>query len=136
MNAVGAYEVKMIHIAKADLRLDEETYRDLLWSRYRVHSSKQLTMAQYQDLWHLFVQMGFVKKPTPGTKQGGTRSQVKEVLRLVRQHSVAPERLAGIVKHITGQDAAVKNPLKWLGTKELSKLIQALKRWKWEEGHG
>lgn len=136
MNAIDGHGIKMIHIAKADLGLDDPTYRDILYSRYKARSSKDLNMAQYQDLYKLFIQMGFVKKQAPATKRGGTKSQAKEISRLVKEHGVEPKRLVGIIKHITGIEATESAPLKWLGRKELSKLIQALRRWKWEEKHG
>ena len=47
-------ELARIHIAKKDLRLDEDTYRNMLWTVARVRSSKDLDFAgRKQVLEHL-----------------------------------------------------------------------------------
>jgi hypothetical protein len=43
-----------IHIRKDQLRLDDETYRSLLHSRYGVSSAKELTAEQRRDLLDYF----------------------------------------------------------------------------------
>jgi phage gp16-like protein len=123
--------IKLVHTAKSILNLDDDTYRDILKTRYNKQSSKTLTYAEYQDLIKLFKQMGFKFKSKRVTTAGGTDRQVKETKRLVALHNVEAKRLVGIIKHVTGIDATTDDPLKWLGAKDLSKLIQALRRWKW-----
>lgn len=123
--------IKFVHTAKSILHLDDETYRDILKTRYNKQSSKVLTYAEYQDLIKLFRQMGFHYKGKRATTAGGTDRQVREVQRLVALNKVEAKRLVGIIKHTTGIDATIDDPLRWLGAKDLSKLIQALRRWKW-----
>lgn len=122
------YEVTMMHIVRGQLGWDEETYRDILNSRYGHNSSLEMHIEDYGDFMKMATDAGFEEDPR--------RAQKREVKRLCAEHHCDMKRLAGIVKYVTKMDATTRSPLKWLGTKELSKLIQALKRWKWEEGHG
>ena len=117
--------VKLLHVARSKTCMDEETYRALL-SRFGAKSSKDkvLQPAHYFEMMKVFAQMGFVPAAKPATPAGGSRGQVREIERLCRQHQVDEHRFRGILKHVTGRDA-----LKWCDRRDLSKLIQALRRW-------
>ncbi len=52
-----------IHIAKKDLALSDETYRDMLGFNFGVESAKELTEQQALELIELFKAKGW--KPTP-----------------------------------------------------------------------
>lgn len=130
--ALNGKAIKIIHIAKNQLHLNDDIYRDILATRYNKTTSKNLTYEEYKDLMGLFEQMGFRAHIKPATAKGGTKKQVKEVWRLVKEHNVDLYRLVGIIKYVTKIDASEEDPLKWLGRKELSALIQALRRWKWD----
>lgn len=122
------YEITMMHIVRGQLGWDEDTYRDILSSRYGHESSLKMHIEDYGDFMRFATASGFTEDPRKGQK--------REVKRLCAEHHCDKKRLAGIVKHVTKIDATPRSPLKWLNTKQLSAVIQALKRWKWEEGHG
>ncbi len=59
-------KLAIIHIAKKELGLDDETYRALLWGACRLSSAKDLqTEAQYQRIMKAFRQAGY-QSPLPG----------------------------------------------------------------------
>jgi len=51
-----------IHIAKKELALTEEAYRDILWINFRVGSARELTEQQALELINLFKAKGWVPK--------------------------------------------------------------------------
>ena len=130
--------IKLLHVARSKVAMDEDTYRALL-GRFGAKSSKDkaLQPAHYFEMMKVFGQMGFVPAAKPATAAGGSRGQIREIERLCAGHQVDAKRLAGICKYVTGRDA-----LKWCDRKDLSKLIQALRRWNWgpekpgEANHG
>lgn len=131
--ALSPHMVKLLHVARAKVGMDEDTYRAML-GRYGAKSSKDrcLQPAHYHEMMGLFAQMGFVKQAKPATKAGGTKAQAREIARLCSLHGVAPERLLGIVKYVTNRDGTLADPLQFCGRRELSKVIQALRRWNWD----
>jgi len=64
------HQIKLLHVARAKTRMDEDTYRALL-SRYGVTSSKdpRLQPAHYREMMGFFADLGFAPgagTPTPG----------------------------------------------------------------------
>lgn len=55
-------EIAKIHIAKQQLGLDDETYREVLWTVARVRSSKDLTTDGRRKLLAHFIARGFEPK--------------------------------------------------------------------------
>lgn len=129
--SLSPHMIKLLHVARSKVGMDEDTYRAMLGG-FGATSSKDrcLQPVHYFEMMKVFHQMGFVAVPKPATASGGSRAQVREIERLCRAHQVDAKRLAGICKYVTGRDA-----LKWCDRKDLSKLIQALRRWNWEERH-
>lgn len=62
---IGNREKALVHVAKAQLGLDDQQYRDILGS-FGVQSSKELTERQFNDLIKHLERLGFRKKPRPG----------------------------------------------------------------------
>jgi|WetSurMetagenome_2_1015567.scaffolds.fasta_scaffold861293_1 hypothetical protein len=118
------YEITMVHIVRSQLGWDEETYRDILQSRYKHSSSLEMHIEDYGDFMKFATALGFHEDPR--------KKQKKEVKRLCAEHQCDNKRLCGIIKHVTKIDAPPRSPLKWLDTKQLSALIQALRRWGWD----
>lgn len=54
-----------IHIAKKELALDDEIYRDILYRKFRVSSSKSLSDSQALVLINYFKNVGWVPKSKP-----------------------------------------------------------------------
>ncbi len=131
--SLSARMVKMLHVGRFKVGMDEDTYRAML-SRYGAKSSKDrcLQPVHYHEMMKLYAQMGFCPSPKPATKAGGTKAQAREVGRLCSAHGVTAERLLGIVKYVTGRDGTRQDPLQYCGRRELSELIQALRRWNWD----
>jgi hypothetical protein len=64
-------QIKLIHIAKSKLGLDDEAYRAMLWGEFRVESSKSLSYAQAHQLIERFKTMGFSVVPKYRTPDRG-----------------------------------------------------------------
>lgn len=120
--------IKLLHVARSKVGMDEDHYRAML-SGFGAKSSKDkaLQPAHYFEMMRKFAQLGFIPTAKPATAAGGSRGQMREIERLCTEHQVDAKRLAGICKRVTGRDA-----LKWCDRKDLSKLIQALRRWNWK----
>lgn len=132
--SLTAKQIQILHVARSATRMPEDHYRALL-SRYGAESSKDAVLQprDYHEMMDVFRQLGFSRRPPrPATPAGGTTAQVRLVERLARERAIEPSRLAGIIRRVTGRDAAPSNPFRFLGRRDLSKLIQALRRWNYE----
>jgi hypothetical protein len=56
---IGRKKKAVVHIAKADLHLDEESYRQILKGVAGVESATQLTEAGFEKVMRRFQEMGF-----------------------------------------------------------------------------
>jgi hypothetical protein len=56
---IDGKQIKLIHIAMSDLRLDDVTYRFMLYDQFKVRSSKQLSYDQASELINYFKRLGF-----------------------------------------------------------------------------
>ncbi len=56
-------ELAKIHIAKKQLQLDDDTYRAMLWTTARVHSSKELDAAGRRAVLDHLRARGFASRP-------------------------------------------------------------------------
>lgn len=68
-----------IHIAKKELALSEEAYRDILWLNFKVESAKELTEQQAQELINLFKAKGWVPKVDGPRGQRKSEGQFIEI---------------------------------------------------------
>jgi hypothetical protein len=59
MMAIGRKKKAIVHIAKEDLHLDEESYRQILKGVAGVESSTQLTEEGFEKVMRRFQEMGF-----------------------------------------------------------------------------
>jgi hypothetical protein len=67
-------QIQMIHIAKGQLGLDDDTYRDVLHGMFGVASSKELTAVQADELLDEFNARGFTissRQPRPSRRPKG-----------------------------------------------------------------
>ncbi len=128
-------ELAQIHIAKAALSLDEETYRAMLWSVARVHSAAELDWAGRKNVLDYLKTRGWSQRPVRATHQsralaGDPQSKMIRALWLdlhaagaVRDAS--EQALASYVRRITRRDA-----LQWLTVAEARRVIETLKKWR------
>jgi len=119
-----------INIACKELGLDKH---QLLSDRYKIESSKELTLWQLQDLYKHFRHLGWqAKRGTKGKKSPkyDEPQQRKIVAMWITLHKAgvvkngADRALQAFVKKTTGIDN-----LKWCGGSECHTLIEALKAW-------
>lgn len=147
-------DLALIHIAKLQLGMDDDQYRDLLFTIGRVRSAKDLDWAGRQRVIEHFKKCGFKPVAKAGKKReaGGEwafvfrcaperQVHLKKIYRLCQaigaQQSpsvpVMPKAWAeGILKQMRGFNAAayrpseIGNPLEMAGGADLQALVQAL----------
>lgn len=131
---VRTRELAQIHIAKKDLGLDDETYRAMLWTVARVHSSADLDFHSRKRVLQHLKERGWTNKPArkantlrPLASDDQSRKIRALWLDLHATGKVAdPSELALVsyVKRITGIDS-----LQWLPSYQASRVIETLKKW-------
>jgi phage gp16-like protein len=131
-------QVKLIHALKGALRLDDATYRDMLHSRFRKRSSKQLTRSEARDLIREMESNAF--------STGAWRRREKKYDRLVNRRGFAsPKQLRmiegmwkDVSRAMTDKDRAVAlrpflmrivgiEDMRFLEPEHVRKVINALK---------
>ena len=124
--------VKLIHVAKRELRMDEPTYRAMLLASGGAQSTAHMAAPALERVLAHLKRSGFkVRVPAAPSRPLDTRTQARKVralwlmlhaLGVVRDPSEAA--LAAYVKRIAGIDA-----LQWAREAQLHQLIETLKRW-------
>lgn len=126
-------ELAQIHIARAQLGLDEETYRAVLWTVGRVKSSKDLDWTGRKKLLEHFRAKGW--KPAP-PKRAKTAKPVSSGQEGMIRALWSDLHDAGKVRDPS--DAALGSWLKrnrwperveWLDGHQVTQAIEALKKW-------
>lgn len=126
-------ELAQIHIAKQQLGMEEDTYRELLWTLGRVRSSADLDWAGRKRLLDHFKACGF--KPRPPKRSGERELESSPQAKMVRAmwlelHAAgvvkdpSERALSRWVKRMTGVDS-----LRWLKPEQMNLVIEALKKW-------
>jgi len=125
--------IRLIHVAKRDLAMDDDTYRALLVACTGQESSTRLTDAELNTVLAHMKRRGFKVRHAAGKSKRplAQRLQDKKIRALwlslhkmgaVRDSSEAA--LAAYIKRITGVDA-----LQWLDIGQASRVIETLKQW-------
>lgn len=139
-----AFEVKLIHIARQSLKLDEDVYRSLL-SRFGngATSSKDLSASQRRHLLQHFKNSGFKLRPTSG-KTGGEWRREPQMRKLrAMWYRLADAGAVDQPADSAGCDAAVEawarrqlstdtpplDALRFASGPQMDKLIEAMKAW-------
>ncbi|CAI0904834.1 Mu-like prophage protein gp16 [Serratia ficaria] len=127
--------VKLIHVAKRDRRLDDDTYRQLLQSYTGLSSTKDMSVKQLEDVMEALYKLGFQRSFKRPGKITATDEQSKKIRSLWLEMSEAgfvrdsSERAINAYVHrITGVGR-----LEWLGTDQASRVIETLKKWQVRE---
>jgi phage gp16-like protein len=122
-----------IHIAKKELAMTDEVYRDILHVHFKVDSAAKLTDRQATVLLNKFRAKGWKEKQSrqKPTSPKHDDSQMRKIVALwITMHQ------AGIVKN--GSDKALQayvkrqtgvDNLRWCDPGQLWTLIEGLKRW-------
>ena len=123
-------EIQLIKIAQKQLGMDDESYRDILFTLTRKRSSTELDFAERKKVLSHFEACGF-KRTKPQTRKLADDPQSQKIralwLQLHQEGKVrnpSESALAAFVKRQTGRDA-----LQWLNGKEASGVIEDLKKW-------
>lgn len=127
-------DLAMIHIAKKDLGLDDDTYRDMLWTVARVRSSKDLDFSSRIKVLEHLKARGFKPKQAAKAKQKAPLSnepQHKMIRGLwLELHAVgtvldpSEQAISRFIKNQTKIDR-----IEWLSTSQASQIIEILKQW-------
>lgn len=124
--------IQLIHVAKRDLQLDDDTYHHLLTETTKKESTRDMTVPQLERVLATLKARGFVVK----AKNAGTRPQAKDpqskkirslwlqLNTLGALEDCSEAALATYIKRITGVEA-----LQWLNTAQASQVIETLKKW-------
>jgi phage gp16-like protein len=122
-----------IHIAKKELGLTDEVYRDILSLRFKVNSAAKLTDRQATVLINSFKAHGWkqrksTKKPTSPKYDNPQMRKVVAMWITLGQKGVvrnsSDKALQAYVKRMTGVDK-----LLWCNGLQLDTLIKSLKKW-------
>jgi phage gp16-like protein len=127
-------ELGKIHIAKKDLSLDDETYRSMLWTCARVHSSAELDHAGRAKVLDHLKARGWKPKPAAKSKSSvklSNEPQHKMIrglwLQLHANGIVIDPSEKAIARFIKNQTKIDR--LEWLSGRQASQIIERLKSW-------
>lgn len=119
----------LLHVAKTELRLDDDDYRALLYAEAGVESSKDLDLQGFERVLARFEQLGFrVKRRAPHGRAHNrdphalvTPAQLKKLGDLYQELAWAPNRQVGFNRRVCGRP--------WPQTRaDANKVIEALKK--------
>lgn len=135
--------IRLIHVAKRDLQLDDDTYRTILQRVAGKGSSSELTVPELEKVLEHMKRSGFKvrskgkaprsaqpakAKPSRPLAQDGESKKVRAIWLFLHQLGVvknpAEEALAAYVKRIAGVDA-----LQWINGEQAERLIETMKKW-------
>lgn len=126
--------IKLIHIAKRDLQLDDDTYRQLLITVTGKSSTRDMTVPQLDTVLNAMKKRGFkikAAKKASSARPLDDSPQSRKIRSLwlemadagiIRDRSEAA--LVRWVKRETGIDS-----LQWLNSEQASAIIEKLKQW-------
>lgn len=115
----------LLHIAKAQLGLSEEEYREVLKNHGGAESSIHLSDFGFERVMHFFARLGFKKRAALRAAPSGdfaSEKQKKMILHLAEDLGWSPSRLFGFARKMTGLGS-----LDGLSPKSAQRLIEALK---------
>ncbi|PTQ91238.1 gp16 family protein [Agitococcus lubricus] len=124
--------IQLIHIAKSQLGMDDDTYRNMLKQLTQKDSTKLLTVGQLNRVVAHLQVLGFKiqtkhKQPAPkifDPQSKKIRALWLELHRLGHIQDSSEAALAAYVKRITSIES-----LAWLSTAQASQVIETLKNW-------
>lgn len=126
-------ELAQIHIARTQLGLDDETYRDILWTVARVRSSKDLDWTGRKALLEHFKAKGWkpappkrakATKPVSGGQEGMIRALWSDLHEAGKLRDPSDAALGAWLTRNRWPERA-----EWLDGHQLTKAIEALKKW-------
>lgn len=127
--------IKLIHVARREMRMDDETYRLMLSGMTGLDgatSTADLSVPNLQRVLEQLKQRGFKPRPNKaGTRPRANDEQSRKIRSLwLELHDLgavrdpSEEALANFVKSMTKVSA-----LQWLNVAQASRVIEHLKQW-------
>lgn len=129
--------IAKIHVAKKQLALTEDSYRDMLKRVTSRDSSKDCTDGELERLLGEFARVGFTAVSAPKSGKPWVRKIHliwKELAPLLDPATAASASHAGLAGFVQRQTRSERNPEgidkpEWLDAKEATKVIQGLEGW-------
>lgn len=124
--------IKLIHIAKKQLGLDDDTYRHLLVTVTKKSSTKDMTVWELDKVIDNLKSKGFIVK---NSKKSGKITATEPVHKKIRSlwleladagaiKNSSEKAINSYVKRITGVEV-----MDWLNTDQAMRVIESLKSW-------
>ncbi len=132
--------LQLVQIAKRDLNMDDDIYRDLLQRVTGKRSAKGLSDRQLSKVLDEMKRLGFKPKPTKQRKQTLTKAQAIEVSKMkaiwitMKKHGFihdgSDQALNSFVYRMTGRlnKLGIKR-VEWLTPSLAESVLEALKNW-------
>lgn len=124
--------IRLIHVAKRELILDDDSYRAILQRIGKKASTADLTVPELEKVLEHMKRSGFKVRSKKGDRPQASDDQSKMIrglwlelagMEVVRNSSEAA--LGAFVKRMTKVDT-----LQWLSTEQASQMIEHLKEWR------
>ena len=134
--------IRLIHVAKRDLSLDDDTYRSILKRFGRKESSSDLTVPELEQVLEHLKRSGFKVRskgkpakpkavkamPSRPLAQDAESKKIRALWLFLHElgavKNPSEEALAAYVKRIAGVDA-----LQWISGEQAERLIETMKKW-------
>ena len=129
--------IRLIHVAKRDLSMDDDTYRAILQRIGKKASSADLTIPELEKVLEHLKRSGFKvrskakpaqAKPSRPLAQDGESKKIRALWLFLHElgavKNPSEEALATYVKRIAGVDA-----LQWVSGEQAERLIETMKKW-------
>lgn len=127
--------LKVIHVARRELQLDEATYRQLLKTHCGGESLRAMSDAQLARIFAVMKKLGFKvtsKEPPAYDKQAALiRALWRE---LANSGAIRDGSLSALNKFVLRQTDIAR--LEWLNNQQASQVIEQLKKWLARVGRG
>lgn len=119
-------ELAQIHIAKAALQMDDETYRAMLWTVARVRSAKDLDWTGRKRVLDHLVKCGW--KNTNKLPRDPVSRKVRSLWLSLRDSGAIQDSSERALRVFVKRTCRVER-LEWLDGRQAETLIEALKAW-------
>lgn len=129
--------IRLIHVAKRDLALDEDSYRAILQRIGKKTSAADLTIPELEKVLEHLKRSGFKvrskskpaqAKPSRPLAQDAESKKIRALWLFLHElgtvKNPSEEALAAYVKRIAGVDA-----LQWINGEQSERLIETMKKW-------
>ena len=127
--------IKVIHVARRELRLDDDTYRQLLKTHSGIDSLRDMTDSQLKAIFDVMKKRGFKVKSKEPALYDKQAAMIHALWRDMAENGVVrdgrEQALNTFIKRQTGIDR-----MEWLSTKQASQVIECLKKWLSRGGQG